>query len=166
MTGEFSVEKLRRGHPVDRFDCGMAAFNTFLQRHALQNQQANAAQTYVGMNTGDIVGYHTLVVSEVDRADAPERISRGLARHPIPVMLLARLAVDLRWQGKGAGASLLKDALARALAAADIAGVRAFAVNAKHDNARSFYEHFNFMPSPTDPRHLFLLLKDVRALLG
>ncbi len=166
MTEEFSVEKLRRNHPVDRFDCGTEALNTFLQRHALQNQQANAAQTYVWMNTGDIVGYHTLVVSEVDRADAPERISRGLARHPIPVMLLARLAVDLRWQGKGAGSSLLKDALARALAAADIAGVRAFTVNAKHANARSFYEHFNFVPSPTDPLHLFMLLKDVRALLG
>lgn len=163
MTTEFRVEKLRREHPVDGFDCGTAALNIFLQRHALQNQQANASQTYVALTGNDLVGYHTLVVGGANYGDAPERISRGLARHPIPVMLLARLAVSVQWQGKGAGSSLLKDAMTRGLAASEIAGVRGFTVNAKNDNARAFYAHFNFVPSPTDPMHMFLLLKDVRA---
>ncbi len=165
MTADFRVEKLRREHPTEGFDCGAEPLNIFLQRHALQNQQANASQTYVALTDNDLVGYHTLVVGGANHGDAPERVSRGLARHAIPVMLLARLAVSRHWQGKGAGSSLLKDALARGLAAAEIAGVRAFTVNAKNDNARAFYAHFNFVPSPTDPMHMFLLLKDVRAVL-
>jgi GNAT superfamily N-acetyltransferase len=80
-------------------------------------------------------------------------------------MLLARLAVDLRWQGQGIGQALLRDALLRTLQAADIIGIRAFAVHAKDENARLFYEHFDFIPSPTDPLHLFVLLKDLRRLL-
>jgi len=77
-------------------------------------------------------------------------------------MLLARLAVSKDWQGQGLGAGLLKDAMRRTLQAADIAGIRAFAVHAKDDSARAFYEHFGFLPSPTDPSHLFLLMKDLR----
>jgi GNAT superfamily N-acetyltransferase len=161
----FIVEKLARHHPLDDFDCGNAPLNAFLQRHALQNQQANASQTYVGLNDGRVIGYHTLAISSVHPATAPERVARGLARHSIPVMLLARLAVANRWQGKGVGSSLLKDALMRALAAAQIAGVRAFTVNAKDETARAFYSHFDFIPSPSDPMHLFLLLKDARAQL-
>jgi GNAT superfamily N-acetyltransferase len=80
-------------------------------------------------------------------------------------MLLARLAIANSWQGKGLGAGLLKDAMLRTLQAADIAGIRAFAVHAKDDEARAFYEHFNFVPSPSDPYHLFRLMKDVRGFL-
>lgn len=162
----FRVEKLRRDHPIDGFDCGDAALNIFLKRHALQNQQSNASQTYLALNDSDLVGFHVLAVGSVSHADAPGRVTRGLARHPVPVMLLARLAVDLRWQGRGAGAALLKDALQRTLSAADIAGLRAFAVHAKTEQAKAFYSHFQFIESPTDPLHLFVLLKDVRALLG
>jgi predicted N-acetyltransferase YhbS len=78
-------------------------------------------------------------------------------------MLLARLAVSTSWQGKGVGAGLLKDAMLRTLQAADIAGIRAFAVHAKDDKAKAFYEHFDFVPSPSDPYHLFRLLKDLRT---
>jgi GNAT superfamily N-acetyltransferase len=81
-------------------------------------------------------------------------------------MLLARMAVDRRWQGQGVGRALLRDALERTLQAADIAGIRAFAVHAKDEQARSFYERFDFVPSPTDPLHLFLLLKDVRHMMS
>jgi predicted N-acetyltransferase YhbS len=80
-------------------------------------------------------------------------------------MLLARLAIATSWQGKGLGSGLLKDAMLRTLQAADIAGIRAFAVHAKDDEARSFYERFDFVASPTDPYHLFRLLKDIRAAL-
>jgi predicted N-acetyltransferase YhbS len=81
-------------------------------------------------------------------------------------MILARLAVATTWAGKGIGAGLLKDALVRTLAAAEIAGLRAFAVHAKDDEARAFYEHFGFAPSPSDPMHLFVPLKDIRTLAG
>lgn len=81
-------------------------------------------------------------------------------------MLLARMAVGSTWQKKGIGAGMLKDAMRRTLQAADIAGIRAFAVHAKHDTARSFYEHFGFVPAPSDPLHLFILIKGLRAIAG
>jgi GNAT superfamily N-acetyltransferase len=95
----------------------------------------------------------------------PSSSSEGLARHPVPVMLLARLAIARAWQGKGVGAGLLKDSMLRTLQAAEIAGIRAFAVQAKDDQARAFYERFDLIPSPADPFHLFILLKDSRAAL-
>jgi len=161
-------EKLRRNHAIDEFDCGGEALNRFLVRYALQNQQAGASQTYVLLaGEGDqVAGYYTLVVGQIEHIDAPERLKKGLARHPIPVMLLARLAVATDWRGKGLGVGLLKDAMMRTLQAADIAGIRAFAVHAKDDSARAFYEHFGFTPSPSDPHHLFRLLKDIRRDLG
>ena len=98
--------------------------------------------------------------------DAPQRLTKGLARHPVPIVLLARLAVDRRWQNQGVGKALLKDAMLRTLQAADIAGVRALAVHAKDDEARRFYEHFDFVPSPSDPMHMFVLLKDMRKMIA
>lgn len=166
MNETFKVEKLRRDHAVEGFDCGKEPLNRFLIRNALQNQQANASQTYVLVMEGRVAGYHTLVVGKVAYDGAPERLRKGLARHPVPVMLLARLAVASDCQGRGIGPALLKDALLRTLQAADIAGIRAFVVHAKDDEARAFYEHFDFIASPSDPIHLFVLLKDIKALLG
>lgn len=160
------VEKLRRDHTVENFDCGREELNRYLVRYAWQNQQAGAAQTYVGIVGEVIVGYHTLAVGHVTLEDAPERLTKGLAKHPVPIMLLARLATDLQWQGKGVGKALLKDAMQRTLQAAEIAGIRALAVHAKDEEARRFYEHFDFIPSPTDPMHLFVLLKDVRRIVS
>ena len=160
------VEKLRRDHVLEDFDCGKEPLNRFLIRNALQNQQANASQTYLLITDSRVIGYHTLVVGEVTFAVAPERLKKGLARHPVPIMLLARLAVSRDYQGRGIGQALLKDALLRTLQAADIAGIRAFAVHAKDKEARAFYEHFDFISSPSDPMHLFLLLKDIKALIG
>ena len=148
------IEKLRRSHAVDEFDCGQEALNRFLTRYAFQNQQASASQTYIALADETVAGYYTLVVGQVEYDSAP--------RHPVPIMLLARLAVATSWQGKGLGAGLLKDAMQRTLKAADIAGIRAFAVHAKDDEARAFYEHFGFSPLPSDPYHLFRLLKDSR----
>src|ERR1700678_4047434 len=160
-----SIEKLQRGHAIDAFDCGREALNRFLIRYAFQNQQAEASQTYVALSDEEVVGYYTLVVGQVEYNEAPERLTKGLAHHPVPIMLLARLAVGNTWQGKGIGAGLFKDAMNRTLQAADIAGIRAFAVHAKDDEARAFYEHFDFAPSPGDPYQLFRLLKDIRAIL-
>lgn len=159
------IEKLQRHHAIDTFDCGREALNRFLIRYALQNQQAEASQTYLALTDAEVVGYYTLVVGQVEYDDAPERLKKGLASHPVPIMLLARLAVATSWQGKGLGAGLLKDAMLRTLQAAEIAGIRAFAVHAKDAEAKAFYERLDLVPSPTDPYHLFRLLKDIRAAL-
>lgn len=159
------ITKLLRDHPVERFDCGSEELNRFLIRFALQNQQANASQTYVGLTDDDIVGFYTLVVGEVTFDDAPERLSRGLARHPIPIMLLARMGVHTDWQGRGIGTGLLKDAMLRTIQASNIAGIRAISVHAKDEQAASFYRHFDFVESPTDPLHLFMMIKDVKRIV-
>ena len=163
MTPPLRIEKLQRGHAVDAFDCGKAPLNTFLVRHALHSQQAGSAQTYVALADDVVVGYYALVVAQVEHADASARLGKGLPRHPIPVMLLARLAVATGHHGQGLGAGLLKDAVLRTLQAADIAGIRALAVHAKDDEARAFYHRFDFVEAPTDPYHLFVLLKDLRT---
>lgn len=166
MSAARRVEKLRLDHQIEGFDCGKEELNRYLLRYAWQNQQAGAAQTYVGFVGDAVIGYHTLAFGQVSREEAPERLTKGLARHPVPIMLLARLAVDRRWHGQGVGKALLKDAMQRTLHAADIAGIRAFAVHAKDDEARRVYEKFDFIPSPTDPMHLFLLLNDVWRIIS
>jgi GNAT superfamily N-acetyltransferase len=166
MSTRFSIEKLRREHAVEGFDCGSEELNRFLVRYALANQLACSAQTYVGLADQSVIGFYTLAVGQVNYEDSPQRLTKGLARHPVPIMLLARLAVSNEWQKRGIGPGLLKDAMRRTLQAADIAGIRAFAVHAKDDVARQFYAHFDFIPSPADPYHLFLLLKDVRRAIG
>jgi GNAT superfamily N-acetyltransferase len=157
------VEKLCPSHAIEDFDCGREELNRYFVRYAWANQQAGAGLTYVVLVGATVAGYYTLAVGQVMREEAPERLSKGLARHPVPIMLLARLAVDRRWQGQGVGKALLKDAMLRTLQAAEIAGIRGLAVHAKDEEARAFYERFDFVASPTDPRHLFVLLKDVRA---
>lgn len=150
---------------MDAFDCGQDALNQFLQRYALVNQKANSAQTYVCCQGDVVVGFYSLVVGSVDPQAAPSRVMKGLARHPVPVMILARLAVDKAHQRKSLGQALLKDALLRTAQAADIAGIRCLLVHAKDDMARRWYETWEFEPSPTDPYHLFLMMKDLKNLL-
>lgn len=162
MTAGLRIEKLQRGHAVDGFDCGQEDLNRFLIRYALQGQQAGASQTYLALDGDRVVGFYSLVVGQVDYDEAPERVTKGLARHPVPIMLLARLAVSLDDQGRKLGAGLLKDAMLRTLRAADIAGIRALVTHAKDDAARRFYERFGFVASPSDPHHLLMLLKDMR----
>lgn len=163
---ERRIEKLTRIHAVDGFDCGKDPLNRFLQRYALQGQQAGASQTYVGLVENELVGYYTLAFGAVEHAEVPERVGKGLAKHPIPLMVLARLAVSTNRQGHGVGSALLKDAVLRTLQAAEIAGLRALAVHAKDDEARAFYERYGFVPAPTDPYHLLVLLKDIKKDLG
>lgn len=101
----------------------------------------------------------------MEHEGAPERLKKGLARRPVPIMLLARLAIAAPWQAKGLGSGLLKDAMLRTLEAADIAGIRAFVVRAKDDTAKAFYERFDFIASPSDAYHLFRLIQDIRKAL-
>jgi GNAT superfamily N-acetyltransferase len=159
------VEKLRRAHDPSAFDCGEPSLNDWLRRYAWQNQAADVARTYVVHRANRVVGYFSLAYGSVQWEEAPERIAKGLARYPVPVILIARLAVDRREAGRGLGKAMLKDALLRIKAAADIAGARAVLVHAINERARAFYEHFEFERSPVDDLTLMLLMKDLRALL-
>ena len=160
------VHKLSAADSVEFFDCDLSDLNQFLQRYALVNQKANSAQTYVCCKDGEVEGFYSLTVGSVEHKEAPHRVVKGLARYPVPVMILARLAVDKVYQNKGLGRALLKDALLRTLQVADIAGIRALIVHAKNDAARQWYIKWEFEPSPTDPFHLFLMLKDLKAIVG
>lgn len=159
------IEKLARRHLVENFDCGNEALNRFLFLNALQNQLANASQTYVCADGDSVAGYASLAAGSVEIGNAPERLRKGLARHPVPVVVLARLAVDRRWQGRGVGASLIKDMALRTMQAADIAGVRAFVIHAKDEAALRYYKQFGFEDGFPDPLHLYALTKELRRLI-
>jgi len=161
-----AIEKLRREHLLDRFDCGKEELNRFLIRQAWNNQQAHSAQTYVLAKDLRVLGYYSLAAGSVTHDAATERVKKGLARYPIPIILLARLAVDVSIPGKGVGSALLKDALLRTAQAAETIGARALLVHAKDDEARTFFEHFNFEASPSDPYHLLLIMKDLLAIVA
>lgn len=156
---------LNRFHAVNSFDCADEALNTYLKKFAYLNNQNASARTYVTTRNNRVVGYYTIAPGSVIKRDAPQRVGKGLANHPIPVVILARLAVDKIEQNKGIGKGLLRDALLRIVTAADIIGGRAVLVHAKDNKAKSFYEHFGFEPSPIDPFHLYLLLKDIKKTL-
>lgn len=155
-------------HRVAAFDCGEEALNAYLRRYALANHQAGYARTFVVCGEADTVcGYYTLTASQVLHEDASARLARGAARHPIPVVLLARLAVDKTAQGRRLGQGLLLDAIRRVLEVSESLGVRALLVHAKHERASDFYRRMaGFEPLPGDPLALCLLLKDVRKTLG
>ncbi len=159
-------EPLTERHVVDDFSCGKPALDTYLKRFAMANQQSGAARTYVTHRGGVVVGYYSLAAASVEYAEVPMRLAKGAAKHPIPLTLLARLAVDSREQGKGVGMSLLQDALLRHLQAQGIIGSRALLVHAKDESAAAFYAKFGFEPSPIDPYHLFLMNKDIKRTLG
>ena len=166
MSDYGAIEKLRREHQLDSFDCGKEALNRFLKHQAWNSQQAQSAQTYVLAKELAVLGYYSLAAGSITHEQATNRAKKGLARHPVPVILLARLAVDVSLQGKKIGPALLKDALLRAASAADTIGARALLVHAKDDNAKGFYEHFNFEPSPSDAYHLMLIMKDLLRIVG
>lgn len=157
---------LTRSHDRSAFDCGVPPLDEYLKQYALQNQKKHAARTYVATRGNRVVGYYSLAFGSVAPDEASASVRAGLPKYPIPVMLLARLAVDTGERGSGLGAALLKDAFLRTLQAADIAGLRAIIVHAKDDTAKRFYQKYGFEPSPIDAYHLFLRISDVVASLG
>lgn len=158
-----SIENLTKDHDTSAFHSGKLALDDWLRRFALTNQQSDSARTYVLHRSGRVVGYYSLSAGSVRREESPARVVKGLAQHPIGVILLARLAVDRGEQGRGLGKILLADALMRSLAAADVIGARAILVHAIDEDAAAFYRKFGFEPSPLDSRQLMLLMKDLRA---
>jgi GNAT superfamily N-acetyltransferase len=154
---------------TDGFDCGKPSLNDWLLRHASQAQTSGSARTFVVIDKssqgGRVVGYHSLTVGQVDTLHVTERIRKGMGQYPIAVVLLARLAVDARYHGKGIGPGLLRDAIGRALTIAEQAGVRALMTHPLDADAASFYLHFGFVSSPAVEGMLLLLLKDAQRLM-
>lgn len=159
------IEKLTRAQDIAAFHCGKPSLDDWLRRFALTNQQSDSARTYVLHRENKVLGYYSLAAGSVRREESPARIAKGLAKHPVSVVLLARLAVDLSQHGKGMGQRLLADAMARSVAAAEIIAARAVLVHALDEQAASFYRKFGFEPSPFDSTRLMILMKDIRAAL-
>ncbi len=160
-----SPEHLTGGHDVSVFDCGVPQLNDWLKRRALQNETHRASRTFVVTASGRVVGYYALATGAVAHAAATGRVRRNMPE-PIPVMVLARLAVDRAYQGTGLGVALLRDALLRTLQAAEVAGIRAVLLHAVSDEAKGFYRHHGFAESPLDPMTMMVTLADVEKALG
>ena len=156
-------ESLGALHHLDLFDCGKPALNEWLIRHARQAQGSGSAKTFVITNDSQrVIGYFSLTVGQIDTFDAPDRIRKGMGRYPIPVVILARLAVTKDHQGRGIGVGLLQDAIQRSLLIAEQAGIRAMLTHPIDAEAGRFYKRFGFIHSPLQEQQLLLLLKDAR----
>jgi GNAT superfamily N-acetyltransferase len=172
LSSRFSrVEPLTSAHVTGGFDCGSPAQSVWLAEHALQAHRAGLSRVYVVADADHrdcrIVGYYALAAGSVAPADASPRPRQDAGRYHEPVVILTRLGVDRAAQGAGLGRALVVDALRRIAVAAEVIGVRAVLIHCETDAARDFYLRLaKFEPSPTDPMHLLLLMKDLRRALA
>ena len=165
MTQWNPPEPLSSLHNTKEFCCGDATLDQWIKQYALENHRSGAARVFVATATEDrVAGYYSLSSASASRLDLPERVGKAQPE-PVPLVLLGRLAVDQGSQGSGLGAGLLRDAMRRALAAAETMGIRAMVVHAATPDAAKFYQRFGFDPSPTDELHMALMLKNVRRIL-
>nr|WP_275589680.1 GNAT family N-acetyltransferase [Mycolicibacterium smegmatis] len=159
-------EKLAKSHDRSTFESGATELDEWLRKYSWQNLRANNATTYVSTYEGRVVGYYAITVAGYQRSATPEAIAKK-APETVPCFLLARLAVDLEWQGYGLGWGLLSDAIQRVLMLSQSVAAPALLVHARDDKAREFYlHHAEFLPSPVDPLHLFLPMKAIAAALS
>lgn len=158
-------EPLDAQHRLEGFDCGKPPLNDWLLRHAKQAQGSGSAKTFVVADDERIAGYFSLTVGQVDTLEAPERIRKGMGQYPVPVVILARLAVSQRDQGRGIGAGMLQDAIRRTFLIAEQAGIRAMLTHPIDEEAARFYNRFGFIASPLREQQLLFLLKDARRWL-
>jgi len=163
-------EPLTDQHDVSGFTCRSAEQTDWLRRHARQSSAAGVTRVFVvtETSTAAVVAYYAWCMAQVSPSAAPARLRQGAGRYPQPVALLARLGVHVEHEGRGLGAALLQDVFARLVALSPAIGCRGLLVHAESEAARRFYLHLvpEFEPSPTDPMHLLLLLKDIRRTLG
>ncbi|MBY0460440.1 MAG: GNAT family N-acetyltransferase [Gemmataceae bacterium] len=158
------IERLGKQHERGDFDCGKPPLNDFLQRLVSQYEKRNLARTYILAREGEerVLGYYTLASSAIAFDTLPEEHTKKLPEHPIPAVLLARLAVDVSVKGQGVGGALLRDCLARCLRLADQIGIHAVTVDAIDDEAARFYEHFGFIRFPEQMSKLFLPISAIK----
>jgi GNAT superfamily N-acetyltransferase len=161
---DWRIEPLDRSHDRAMFACGKPTLDDFLRRLVTQYQKRNLGRTYVAVRPGEkrVAGYYTLASGAIAFQNLPATVARKLPNHPVPVILLARLAVDRQAQGQGLGEALLLDALGRCLGLADTIGVHAVEVDAIDRQAREFYEKYGFAPLPDGDLHLFLPIATFR----
>lgn len=155
-------EPLGLQHRLEDFDCGKPVLNDWLLHHARQAQGSGSARTFVVADDDRVAGYFSLTVGQVDTVEAPDRIRKGMGQYPVPVVILARLAVSAQDQGRGIGFGLLQDAIRRTLQIAEQAGIRALLTHPIDEDAAKFYIRFGFIASPLRAQQLLLLLKDAR----
>jgi GNAT superfamily N-acetyltransferase len=165
---DWRIERLDRSHVRGEFCCGKAPLDDFLRSLVSQYEKRNLGRTYVAMKEGDkrVYGYYTLASGAVLFANLPVETARKLPRHPVPVALLARLAVDQAAQGRGLGIELLMDALRRCQELSGSLGIHAVEVLAIDEEARSFYQKYGFVSLLDDARHLYLPMKTIEVELG
>jgi len=155
-------ESLSAQHRLEGFDCGKPALNDWLLRHARQAQGSGSAKTFVVTDDDRVTGYFSLTVGQIDTLEAPERVRKGMGQYPVPVVVLARLAVSQQDQLRGIGFGLLQDAIRRTTLIAEQAGIRAMLTHPIDEESARFYTRFGFTSSPLRERQLLLLLKDAR----
>lgn len=160
------LERLDAHHDVTAFNSGTEYLDTWLHRHALAAQRMDSARTFVATRSDRVIGYFSLTMGSVLRADAPANLVRGMPVYPVGMVLLARLAVDQSQQGKGVGAMLLAEALRKAVAAGEVAAARLIVVDAVDNSAAAFYQHYGFIRTPDNPLRFYRRMKDVRASLN
>lgn len=165
MSGYSLPRPIAEDDDTSDFDSGESSLDGYLRTRALTNHLQGASRCFVTCRDGRVVGYYALASASVQQRDVAGKVRRNMPE-PLPVILLSRLAVDSKEQGSGLGKDLLRDAILRSVEASEIIGVRALLVHALDDGARAFYAHFDFEPSPTDPLHLLLLMKDARSVVG
>jgi GNAT superfamily N-acetyltransferase len=169
VTRHGRIEPIGPDHDTDAFDCGSEEQTAWLVRHALQAHQSDTAKVYVVCLEGSrsVVGYYALAAGSIEHAAAPPRLTKGVGRYPVPVVILTRLGVDLDQQRRGLGSALVRDALFQVAAIAERVGVRALLIHAETPEAAAFYQGIDpgFETSPTDPLHLVLLIKDLRRAI-
>lgn len=165
MSGYSLPRPIAEDDETSGFDSGERSLDDYLRKRALANHVQGASRCFVTCRGARVVGYCALAFASVQQRDVAGKVRRNMP-DPVPVILLSRLAVDRTEQGPGLGKNLRRDAILRSVAASEIIGVRALLVHAIDDTTRAFYAHFNFEPSPTDPLHLLLLMKDARSAGG
>jgi len=158
--------KLSKADDLSKFDCGKQSLNDWLKKFAWQNQQGGTSVTYVVIGSRQVLAYYSLSTGSVTPSDATQRVSKGVGKYPIPILLLGRLAVDKSLHGRGIGYSLLQDVLLRSVGVADQVGIRAIVVDAVDEEAKRFYRKYGFDESPIDGMRLMLLIKDIKKTLG
>lgn len=150
---------------LDRFDCGNEQLNHWLAAHALAGQRADLARTYLVLDATTAVAYVSLTTGSVRPASAPKRYTRGMPRYPLPTILIARLAVDHRYQRQRLGSRLLGEALRLAVIASNTAAARLVVVDAIDEQAERFYRRWGFISAPENPRRLYRKISDIRRSL-
>jgi GNAT superfamily N-acetyltransferase len=158
-------EKLTSSHDLSQFECGESSLDSWLKRRALQNEEAGASRTYVLRTGREIAGYYALATGAIAHVEATGKVRRNMP-DSVPVIILGRLAIASKFQGRGIGTALLRDAVLRIVQAAEIAGIRAILVHAISDQAKRFYEKRGFTPSPADPMTLMIKVAEVAKILG